>query len=96
MTPFQAINGMTGADNPSGIQAMPQMTGGMQNGLSNVLTRAQELAKSFQNPQQLVSRFLPDVPTGIQNDPNQIINWLQQTGRVNPQMVQMAKSLISR
>ena len=48
----------------------------------------------MQNPQQAVSKAFPDLPQEIQNNPNQIMNWLQQNGRINPQMYQMASQLM--
>ena len=60
----------------------------------DVLKRARQIAGSFQNPQQMIQQMIPGIPLNIQNDPNQIIQWLQQTGRVSPQAVQMAQSLM--
>lgn len=48
----------------------------------------------MQNPQQAVSQALPDLPDEIRNDPNQIMNWLQQNGRINPQIVQTAGQIM--
>lgn len=48
----------------------------------------------MQNPQQAVMKAFPDMPQEIQNNPNQIMNWLQQNGRINPQMYQMANQLM--
>ena len=59
-----------------------------------VMQQAQQIAGAFRNPQQLVQRFFPDAPANVQNDPNQLIGWLQQTGRVNPQMMQMAQQIM--
>ena len=78
--------------------------GGMNNsaptmpnaGFGGVLNQAQQLANTFRNPQALVQRFMPDAPAEIQNDPEQLIGWLQQTGRINPQMVQMARQMMGR
>ena len=61
-----------------------------------VMQQAQQMANSLQNPQQLVQRFFPDAPANVQGDPNQLLGWLQQTGRVNPQMVQMAQQMMRR
>ena len=61
-----------------------------------VMQQAQQMASSLQNPQQLVQRFFPDAPANVQNDPNQLLGWLQQTGRVNPQMLQMAQQMMRR
>ena len=62
----------------------------------NVLARASQMMQSMQNPQQLIQQFLPGVPAEIQYDPNQIINWLQQTGKVTPQQIQMAQQMMGR
>ena len=59
----------------------------MLNQFQNVMNVARQM---MQNPQQAVAKALPDLPPEIQNDPNQIMSWLQQNGRINPQMYQMA------
>ena len=48
----------------------------------------------MQNPQQAVANAFPDIPQEIRNDPNQIMNWIQQNGRINPQMYQIAGQLM--
>lgn len=58
-----------------------------------VMQQAQQIMNSFRNPQQMIQQMLPNVPAEIRNDPNQIINWLQQTGKVTPQQVQMVKQM---
>ena len=70
------------------------MTGGPFGAMQGIMQRAQQLASSFQNPQQLVQRYFPDAPAEVSGNPEQLIGWLQQTGRVNPQMVQMARSIM--
>lgn len=70
--------------------------GGPLGALQGVMERAQQLASTMQNPQQLVKTFFPDAPVNIQGDPNQLLGWLQQTGRVSPQMVQMAQQMMRR
>ena len=62
----------------------------------NVLARASQMMQSMTNPQQLIQQFLPGVPAEIRNDPNQIINWLQQTGKVSPQQIQMAQQMMGQ
>ena len=91
MNPFQAIMGrFSPAQNPMtpSAPAMPNA------GFGGIFGQMQQLANSFQNPQQLVNRFFPDAPAEISNDPDQLVNWLQQTGRVNPQMVMMARQMM--
>ena len=84
--PVQAFGGATGH---------PMMNGpfGAFNG---ILQRARQIAGSFQNPQQMIQQYFPDAPAEIQHDPDQLIGWLQQTGRVNPQMIQMARQMMGR
>ena len=72
------------------------MPGAGMSAPQNVLQRAMQLAQSFRNPQQLVQQFFPDAPAEVSGNPEQLIGWLQQTGRVNPQMVQMARNMMGR
>ena len=90
---FQAL---TGAGSPSayGMGNVPPMMANTPVGA--ILSRAQQLASMLQSPQQLVQRFFPDAPANIQGDPEQLLQWMQATGRVNPQMVQMARQMAGR
>lgn len=63
-------------------------------GANSILDRARSIMASMQNPAQLLQQYLPGVPQEIANDPNQIINWLQQTGRITPDQLQMASRLM--
>ena len=90
---FQALTGGSGAmQSQAGSSApmMPQMAG------NGIFGRVQQLAGMFQNPQQLVQRYFPDAPAEVAGDPNQLLQWMQQTGKVNPQMVQMARNMMGR
>ena len=89
MNPFQAIMGGA-AQAPVG----QPMMGGPVGMLQGAIQRAQQLAQQFQNPQQAVQQFFPDAPAAVQNDPDQLLAWMQQTGKVNPQMVQMARQMM--
>ena len=93
---YQALNGaMSAPTNPmSNVPSAPM--NGPLGALQNVMARAQQIAGSMQNPQQIVQQYFPDAPAEIRNDPNQLIGWLQQTGKVNPQMVQMARQMMGR
>ena len=93
---YQALNGAVSAPASPMVQQPAPMMNGPLGALQGVMQRAQQLAGSLQNPQQLVSRYLPDAPAEIQNDPNQLLQWMQQTGKVNPQMVQMARQMMGR
>ena len=54
----------------------------------------QRLAHQCQNPQMLVDRFFPNAPAEVRNDPEQLVGWMQQSGMVTPQMIQMARSMM--
>jgi len=90
MNPFQAIMGM----------AMPQqqptapMMGGPMGMLQAALQRAQQMASQFRDPQQMVQQYFPNAPAEVRNDPEQLANWMQQSGMVSPQMVQMARQML--
>lgn len=83
------VSGRTG-------QSAPVMPNAPLGGINGVFQRAQQIMNSIQNPQQIVQRYFPDAPTDISGDPEQIISWLQQTGRVAPQTVQMARQMMGR
>ena len=60
----------------------------------NIMAKASQMMQQFQNPTQLIQQILPGVPAEIRNDPNQIISWLQQTGKITPQQIQMAQQMM--
>lgn len=94
MNPFQAImGGSMSGQAPVGQMGQP-MIGGPIGMLHGAMQRAQQLAQQFQNPQQMVQQYFPDAPAEVQGDPNQLLQWMQQTGKVNPQMVQMARQMM--
>ena len=62
--------------------------------MQKIMSQASQMMQSFQNPQQLISRVLPGVPAEIRNDPNQIISWMQQTGKVTPEQIRQAQQMM--
>lgn len=64
--------------------------------MQNIMNKASQMMQQFQNPQQLLQQVLPGVPAGIRNDPNQIISWLQQNGKISEQQIQMARQMMGR
>lgn len=94
MNPYQAIMGahsaLQGGNEPS---AMPG-AGGPLGAFQAVLQRARQMAGCFRDPQQMVRQVFPDAPAEAAGDPEQLVNWLQQTGRVTPQMVQTARQIM--
>ena len=86
MNPVQAIMGQSGPMNGMG--------GGPMGMMQNIMQRAQQMASSFQNPQQMIQQYFPNAPMEVRGDPEQMVNWMQQSGMVTPQMVQMARQMM--
>ena len=93
MNPFQAIMGRFNSAPAPTSQPSPAMPNA---GFGGVFGRVQQLANMFQNPQQMVSQIFPDAPAEVSGDPEQLLAWMQQTGKVTPQMIQMAQSMMGR
>lgn len=95
MNPYQAIMGafnhMSGAGGQIGH---PQM-GGPFGALQGVIQRTRQLAGMFQNPQQMIQQYFPNAPEEVRNDPDAMVNWMQQSGIVDPQTVAMARRMMS-
>lgn len=84
---------LTGGQNGLSQPSAPQMNNvptGPMNGLQSVVERARSM---MQNPMNAVRQMIPGLPENIAADPNAIIQWLQQTGRVTPQQIQIAQQL---
>ena len=96
MNPMQAIMGAFTHATGNGSQLGQPTMNGPFGALQGVLQSAQQLAGSLQNPQQLVNRFFPDAPAEVRNDPDALMNWMQQSGLVSPQMIQMARQMCGR
>ena len=64
--------------------------------MQRVMNQASQMMQQFQNPQQLINRMMPGIPEGIRNDPNQIISWMQQTGKITPEQIRMAQQMMGR
>lgn len=62
----------------------------------NPMMMLQQMMANMQNPQQLVSRFLPNIPAEIRNDPNQILSWMQQNGMVTQEQIQRARQMMGQ
>ena len=82
--------------NQSGMsQTQPTQSQQMQ--ISNTpVSRANAIYQAMVNPAAFVRQAIPDLPPQIANDPNQILQYLQQTGRVTPQQIQQVANSIPR
>ena len=96
MNPFQAIMGGSAPVQPQMGNMPSPGFGGPIGMLQAAMQRAQQMAQQFGNPEQLVNRFFPNAPMEVRNDPDALVNWLQQSGQVSPQMVQMARQMVGR
>lgn len=61
--------------------------------IQQIMARASQIMQSINSPQMLIQQFLPGVPQEMQNDPNKIIEWLQQTGKVSANQLQIARQM---
>lgn len=82
---FNMLNG--------GGQMIPQQPQQMS---STPVSRANAIYQAMMNPAAFVQQMIPDLPPQIANDPNQILQYLQQTGRVTPQQIQQVANSIPR
>lgn len=64
--------------------------------MQNVMQKANQMMQQFQNPQMLLQQIMPGIPQEIRNDPNQIISWLQQNGKITDQQIRMAQQMMNR
>lgn len=70
------------------------MFSGQQYQFRNPWQKAQFLMQAMRNPAAFVKQHIPDIPENIQNDPNQILQYLQQTrGVTNEQIQQLAQQI---
>lgn len=67
-------------DRINGAAAMPQRMSPMQ-----VIQLA---SNAMRNPQAFVKENFPDIPDNIQNDPNAILRYLQQSRGISDQQLQ--------
>ena len=76
--------------------AMQQSQPGFQKP-QNPLQTMQMVMQAMQNPAGFVKQMFPDIPANIQNDPNQIFQYLNQTrGQVSQQQVDQAQQTMGQ
>ena len=54
----------------------------------NPLMKMQYVMQAMRNPAAFVRQAFPDIPAEIQNNPNQILQYLQQTRHISNQQIQ--------
>lgn len=82
--------------NGTGTMGTGSMGTGPMGFAQSVMARAKQIAGAMQSPEQLVRQYLPDAPAEMIGNPEGLIDWMQKTGRVNPQTVQMARQLMGK
>ena len=70
----------------------------MQNNMSsmqfaNPAQKVMYILQAMTNPAQFVKQTFPDIPEQIQNDPNQILQYLRQTRGITDQQIQQAQQM---
>jgi hypothetical protein len=77
-------------------QQMPQapMMSGMR--FQNPLQKMNYIMQAMQNPAAFVKQHIPNLPDQIANDPNQILQYMQQNMGVTQQDIMNAQSQIPR
>ena len=80
--------------NQSGMQQM--LPAQPQQIPATPVSRANAIYQAMMNPPAFVRQAIPDLPPEISNDPNRILQYLQQTGRVTPQQIQQVANSIPR
>lgn len=77
-------------------QQMPvqQNFSGIQ--FQNPIQKANFIMQAMRNPVAFVKQAVPDLPSDIANDPNRILQYLQQTRGITNEQIQEAASYIPR
>ena len=58
----------------------------------NPMQRMNMVMQAMRNPAAFVRQAFPDIPEGIQNDPNQILGYLQKTRGITDQQIQQIRA----
>lgn len=58
---------------------------------NNPMQRAAYIMQAMQNPAAFVKQYFPDIPREIENNPGQILSYLQQTRGISDQQIQNAQ-----
>lgn len=67
----------------------------MQNPRSNIspVQKVMMAMQAMQNPSAFIKQNFPDIPAEIQNDPNQILGYLQRTRGITAQDIQNVQQM---
>lgn len=75
--------------NPLYNMIMSGSISGYQNpNMMNPMQKMQYIMRAMTNPAAFVRNAFPDIPASIQNNPNEILQYLQQTRNISNQQIQ--------
>ena len=93
----QLYNMLMGANPPQApIQNGPVSPGYGAPMFTNPMQKVQYIMQALTNPAAFVRQALPDIPAEISNDPNRILQYLQQTRGISNEQIQQIASQIPR
>lgn len=69
-------------------QQAPAMNTSMNPQAMNPLQKMQYMMQAMTNPAAFVKQHFPDIPAQIQNNPTQILQYLQQTRNISNEQIQ--------
>ena len=89
-----APNGAPSFNAPMNPMQRMQMYGGAPsfNAPMNPMQRMQMFMQAMMNPAAYIRNQFPDIPVEIQNNPGQILSYLQKTRGISNQQVQQAQN----
>ena len=77
-----------------GGMPMPQQPGFSGMKFQNPVQKMQYIMQAMQNPAAFVRQAIPDIPQEISNNPNQILQYLQQTRGISNEQIQQVANQI--
>lgn len=77
------------------LNAIANMRGPFGN-MQAIMQQAQQLQQAMQNPQRLVQQYFSDVPSDMQNDPDKIVQYLIDSGRITRQQINQIQQMLPR
>ena len=77
-------------------QQLPQQKPIQQPQTQTPMQRMGYIMQAMRNPTQFVKNVIPDLPAEIANDPNRILQYLQQTRGITDAQIQQAAGMVPR
>lgn len=77
--------------NGTQMQRPQSINGGMQ--FQNPIQKANYVMNALRNPAAFVKEQFPDIPENIQNNPDEILRYLQQSRGISDQQIQQISGM---